>query len=568
MSGLDPELVDASGTAAINIIEEIHREGQISDETANACREKFYRVHELLMRNLENEKKLVEESRILKQQLSQEVQKLEQANSSHRQHESTINELTTEINDVKNQIETVEDREAVSRNEIQTLENDKQDLQNDLKSREERERERLIPEIEMMQKKIKEQQTNKEINMKAIDNKEKQNKDLEDRIELLKKKANEKGENETLASEYLNIKNDPDRWSKKNKSFENEVGVLKKQVDSIRDAIKKIENKKKKHEDAAKLVDDEIEELDAKLKEKEKDMTKLKDQLTDKSKEINENQREKKQIEQERDDLSIKIKMLKEDKRSENEKKNKLKKEIDEKKSEYKRSELQLNNYDNLIKEHSNTIGSVTKMKEERLKEEKQQNEYSKKIHEENQLFFGVLVNKAMEKNSMDNNKEQIRNNIVKSEQSVEELREEENKLIEEIKFLSTIREKMARTASQAMAQARETKEELKVKELLILDLNKKFQETEFRLNSFVALYEEVKNARNKYVSMIQNSSQDLAEMKERIKILQNEVEILRNECSEKDRALVDIKHSVTIEVYNRDAKRAELNKCDFRYRN
>jgi hypothetical protein len=45
---------------------------------------------------------------------------------------------------------------------------------------------------------------------------------------------------------------------------------------------------------------------------------------------------------------------------------------------------------------------------------------------------------------------------------------------VEEIKFLSTIREKMARTASQAMAQARETKEELKVKELLILDLTKK----------------------------------------------------------------------------------------------
>ena len=101
----------------------------------------------------------------------------------------------------------------------------------------------------------------------------------------------------------------------------------------------------------------------------------------------------------------------------------------------------------------------------------------------------------------------------------------------------------MARTASQAMAQARETKEELKVKELLILDLTKKQQETEFRLNSFIALYEEVKNARNKYVSQIQNSSQDLAEMKERIKILQNEVEILRNESSEKDRALIDIKH-------------------------
>jgi len=37
--------------------------------------------------------------------------------------------------------------------------------------------------------------------------------------------------------------------------------------------------------------------------------------------------------------------------------------------------------------------------------------------------------------------------------QQVLEFKEEENKWVEEIKFLSTIREKMARTASQAMAQ-------------------------------------------------------------------------------------------------------------------
>lgn len=35
--------------------------------------------------------------------------------------------------------------------------------------------------------------------------------------------------------------------------------------------------------------------------------------------------------------------------------------------------------------------------------------------------------------------------------------------------------------------------------------------------------------------------------MKERIKILQNEVEILRNESAEKDRALIDIKHLVQL---------------------
>ena len=117
------------------------------------------------------------------------------------------------------------------------------------------------------------------------------------------------------------------------------------------------------------------------------------------------------------------------------------------------------------------------------------------------------------------------------------------------------------------MAQQRETRLELQVKELLILDLTKKQQETEFRLNSFIALYEEVKNARNHYVSMIQNSSQDLAEMKERIKILQNEVEILRNESSEKDRKLGDCKKQVQTEIQSRDSYRSDLNKKEFGYK-
>ena len=56
----------------------------------------------------------------------------------------------------------------------------------------------------------------------------------------------------------------------------------------------------------------------------------------------------------------------------------------------------------------------------------------------------------------------------------MQELQQHESQLIVQIKFLQTIREKMARTASQASTQARETREELKVKELLILDLTKK----------------------------------------------------------------------------------------------
>lgn len=102
---------------------------------------------------------------------------------------------------------------------------------------------------------------------------------------------------------------------------------------------------------------------------------------------------------------------------------------------------------------------------------------------------------------------------------SAEERRQ--NKLIA---VLSAQREMKAREATRAQAAEKDTREQVKVKELVILDLSKKYNEVNNRLKEFSALYDVVKNERNKYVSLIQSSSQALAEMKEKIKILMNEV--------------------------------------------
>eukprot|EP00913_Durusdinium_trenchii_P013679 g12845.t1 len=48
-------------------------------------------------------------------------------------------------------------------------------------------------------------------------------------------------------------------------------------------------------------------------------------------------------------------------------------------------------------------------------------------------------------------------------------------------------------------------------------------------------MYEVVKNERNKYMTHIQKSDQQLSEMKEKFKILSNEVEILRMESAVKE---------------------------------
>ena len=50
-----------------------------------------------------------------------------------------------------------------------------------------------------------------------------------------------------------------------------------------------------------------------------------------------------------------------------------------------------------------------------------------------------------------------------------------------------------------------------------------------------------IKNERNKCVNLIQTSTQKAAEMKEKIKILQNEIEILRTAVMQKDRWGLDL---------------------------
>lgn len=89
---------------------------------------------------------------------------------------------------------------------------------------------------------------------------------------------------------------------------------------------------------------------------------------------------------------------------------------------------------------------------------------------------------------------------------------------------ISAQRDIKARESARIDAKEKESKQQVRIKELVILDLTKRCNELSNRLKEFSALYEVVKNERNKYVNLIQSSAQALAEMREKIRILHNEV--------------------------------------------
>jgi len=248
------------------------------------------------------------------------------------------------------------------------------------------------------------------------------------------------------------------------------------------------------------------------------------------------------------------------DKKSMQESKNKKRKEKDAVLKEINKIEKDVIDIDDQIKQKQTEINTTSKKYEERKIELEKQKVIGVELQDEIKLFTAKTANKDINIQKIKDLIESHKKELSHFEAELVSYKKEEAISHENIKKLTIMKEKMARTASQANQQARERKEELKILRLAILDLSKKHQETKFRLDSFVAMYENVKSERNKYVTMIQNCSQALAENKEKIKILQNEVEILRNELLEKEQKLRDRQHKLKREVFEHERQAKEIS--------
>ena len=226
-----------------------------------------------------------------------------------------------------------------------------------------------------------------------------------------------------------------------------------------------------------------------------------------------------------------------------------------------KRAEVQLQNSQNQVpfmrRQLEEAGRQVASLREEKKKQLLAVEELKREVD--------IFINSFLKQESVEKEKQewlrQLFEDIKTLEEELVEAYKEEQAQRKTVSKLTGEREANAREAAKQVNLAKETHEELKVKELVIIDLTKKHAETGARLREFSKLYDVVKADRNKYVNQIQASAQALAEMKEKIKILQNEVEILRNESVAKDKALSKehMEHSNALSA--RDALRAEQNK-------
>jgi DNA repair exonuclease SbcCD ATPase subunit len=189
------------------------------------------------------------------------------------------------------------------------------------------------------------------------------------------------------------------------------------------------------------------------------------------------------------------------------------------------------------------------------------------KLKEENDYHIARLLSQEDIEKDKKEELEKIIEEVDDLENKVAQCIAEGKKQSKLLSLLSAQRDIKARENARIESKDKEAKHQVRTKELVILDLTKRCNEITNRLKEFSALYEVVKNERNKYVNLIQSSAQALAEMREKIRILQNEVEILSNERAAKDLALTKERNAHQQAQNQRDALRQDLNRLLSEYR-
>lgn len=543
MADISDEIKDVNNTDAFNVLEELHRDGSVSKADMDLFKSKFAKLHEFVLQTYENEKQFLARAKHLNHRLQSEKIRLEKIQLQSHDDQSTIQQLNDQFQEIQNEQEVVGERDMMLQIQLTELEHEKRDKQEQLKEREvlrqaqaepmikdsKDEIDNLTNEIEMMRtQKEKYQIQLEEYNSKCN--------------QLEKETSNNKDIYKAHELDYNKIKGDPERIRKQAEKFDSAVKAL---MDAHQEKQLHLEEAAETLKKNAQLQ---------KEKEEQRSKAQLRLQMITESAKITDTSCEdvKKRLDREKNiynELVMKRVALETDLDELSSESRSALGELSQLQKQYEKLKRQFKKTQSAKESVGESLGPLQTQKKDLSKQIKQQEEEisrQKRLLEDIQGEVDLFIGAYLKQDSLEKDKKEEYELIC---QQMEEMQKElRNSKVEEqqwsahFKTLASQREKLARDASTAHRLARETADEVSMKQLEEDDLKKKHQEISQKQKEFCTMYEVVKNERNKYMTSIQKSSQHLSEMKEKLKILQNEVEILRMESAFKDKQLQKIR--------------------------
>merc|ERR1712072_533543 len=122
-------------------------------------------------------------------------------------------------------------------------------------------------------------------------------------------------------------------------------------------------------------------------------------------------------------------------------------------------------------------------------------------------------------------------------------------------------REKYGAEASEAMSKYMQAQEEVKLRDLTIVNLRKKIHEAETRLKQQQNLYEAVRSDRNLYSKNLIEAQDEIQEMRRKFKIMNHQISQLKEEIQAKDSALMAVHLEHARLEKEREMQKTEIQK-------
>ncbi|KAJ1479606.1 hypothetical protein T484DRAFT_2022988, partial [Baffinella frigidus] len=545
----------------------------VGDKSLERFRVEYEKLHRALKKSHESEKRLIKKCRELNQEIVANAAKVQTALKLSQEDQNTIASLKKEIEKAWKMVDASHEKEQRAKETIQQL---KLEITNLSRLVEQGAgltlgQENTVNELS----KQKEELTAERDNLtQQLVNARNEIVDLQERCRSLdSEKQGHEADIFTLKEQVAKSKGDVEREVRKKERLEKEIKDIKSALD------KKTEETKTKQETIVK-GQEELARLEIKLKEAEQQVQrahKENDALTQKTQKLQQDLEEQiatnTQLQAENAQRQIELK-LKDDEihsmRSLAGKETRMKEQMIKKVKDIDSKRIEVEH------ERDRLRGDIAKLERE-IESQKRQVEMDKKNIEDMAREKDLLQNNLRKTQTATQKQAdlvKVQENTKKNlESEIIGYKAEAQKQRKMIYALEKEREKYGQQASDATAKYLEALEEVKIRQMTIMDLQKTIQEGEQKLKQQQNLYEQVRSDRNLYSKNLIEAQDEIDEMKRKFKIMNHQIEQLKEEIQAKDHALVKehFEHkkvdreleSLKNELNELRAKASEINKLN-----
>ncbi|RNA21673.1 coiled-coil domain-containing protein [Brachionus plicatilis] len=556
----DENHVEISSTPAFQSLEELFQEGKLTGTQVAQLKAKYIELHNTLRKSRENEARLLKESKECLKKLEENHEVLHKADAFPENLTNEVLKLRAQFLKSENDASCSEERLYNLEYKLAGLEEDKQLLDREYaRMPKPHELERQIEELKLQNSDLSKEimlrqeeindlvQTIRDKNL-LMEHRTKEYRDLLDKEESLK---DEYVKENSMPNQYMK---EYDKFSTEKDDVSKQMQQIEKQIEQIGAELAECEKLRNENEDKkSELMDQVSKEKNASF-EKEKEFNDLSKQFElEKEKEV--------VLLSDKAALELSLKHILADKKLEYDSLMRIQKEKERDTKNLKKLELQLkagmDSLMNIRLQHEKIMGQKAM----------QPSNDGSLLEKRKELMREVdALKRELTKEHADTNIQKVK---VENRIEVEErlLCEQSDWRIEavEVTRLAAIKadekEQKAREFMKAETRYKKAMEDLKVKENLIDEHQKRLRELKIKLQDFAKMYDVIKNERNKCVNQIQICTQRAAEMREKLKILGNEHEILRTSSSQKEKQLQRQRLKYVNSVSLRDSIRNEKDK-------